>query len=188
MKKIAWVCIVSMLGGCATPEAYQAYATSMRDIAASNAQAQAAQNAAIMQLAGGGDATTKTVAVLMLALGIGNKQQAIVEPPRNEALQWAQVLLPTVTALGMGYWGFQLGKTQSNNAASVSIAGYGAMNGIADSGFNAVGQFKPVPFDWAGLATLQPNNTVTTTLTNNGNGVIGSGQVDNAITNPVAAP
>ena len=186
MKKIAWVCIVSMLGGCATPEAYQAYATSVRDIAASNAQAQAAQNAAIMQLANGGDATTKTVAVLMLALGLGNKQQAIVEPPRNEALQWAQVLLPTVTALGMGYWGFQLGKTQSNNAASVSIAGYGAMNGIADSGFNAVGQFKPAPFDWSGLASLQPNVTTTTstTLTNNGNGVIGSGAVDNRVTNP----
>ena len=188
MKKIAWVCIVSMLGGCATPEAYQAYAASVRDIAASNAQAQNAQNAAIMQLAGGGDATTKTVAVLMLALGIGNKQQAIVEPPRNEALQWAQVLLPTVTALGMGYWGFQLGKTQSNNAASVSIAGYGAMNGIADSGFNAVGQFKPQPFDWSGLASLQPNVTTTTstTLTNTGNGVIGSGAVDNRVTNPVA--
>ena len=185
MKKIAWVCIVSMLGGCATPEAYQAYATSVRDIAASNAQAQAAQHTAIMSLAAGGDATTKTVAVLMLALGIGKPQQVIVEPPKNEALQWAQVLMPTLTAVGLGYFGYRLGQTQSNNAAATSIAGYGAMNGIADSGFNAVGQFKPAPFDWSGLAALQPNVTSTNTITNTGNGVIGGGAVDNRVTNPV---
>jgi hypothetical protein len=165
MKKIAWLCIVSMLGGCATPEAYQAYAASMRDIAASNAQAQAAQHTAIMSLANNGDATTKTVAVLMLALGVGKPQQMPVEPPKNEALQWAQVLMPTLTAVGLGYFGYRLGQTQSNNAASVSIAGYGAMNGIADSGFNAVGQFKPQPFDWSGLAALQPNVTSTSTST-----------------------
>jgi hypothetical protein len=108
----------------------------------------------------------------MLALGIGKPQQVIVEPPKNEALQWAQVLMPTLTAVGLGYFGYRLGQTQSNNAASVSIAGYGAMNGIADSGFNAVGQFKPAPFDWSGLAALQPNvtstvSTTTTTSTNN---------------------
>jgi len=186
MKRTAcWVCIVSMLGGCATPEAYQAYAASVRDIAASNAQAQAAQHTAIMHLATAGDSTTKTVAVLMLALGVGKPQQVIVEPPKNEALQWAQVLLPTLTAVGLGYFGFRLGQTQSDNAASVSIAGYGAMNGIADSGFNAVGQFKPVPFDWSGLAALQPNVTSTNTITNTGNGVIGGGAVDNRVTNPV---
>lgn len=168
MKAAAWVALTAMLGGCATPEAYQAYATASQEIARANANAQAAQHAAIMQLAANGDATTKTVAVLMLALGLGNKQQAIMEPPRNEALQWAQVLMPTLTAVGLGYFGYRLGQTQSNNAASVSIAGYGAMNGIADSGFSAVGQFKPVPFDWSGLAALQPNVTsaVTNTTTN----------------------
>jgi hypothetical protein len=179
-----------MLGGCATPEAYQAYATSMQEIARANANAQAAQHTAIMSLASSGDSTTKTVAVLMLALGIGNKQQVIVEPPKNEALQWAQVLLPSLTAVGLGYFGFRLGQTQSDNAAAVSIAGYGAMNGIADSGFNAVGKFKPVPFDWSGLAALQPNVTTTTTstntLTNQGNGVIGDGTVDNRVTQPPA--
>lgn len=185
MKKItAWIAIVAMLAGCATPEAYQAYATSVQGIATANAQAQAAQNAAIMQLANGGDATTKTVAVLMLALGIGNKQQVTVEPPKNEALQWAQVLMPSLTAVGLGYFGYRLGQTQSNNAASVSIAGYGAMGGIADSGFSAVGQFKPQPIDWSGLSLLQPNVTTTTTMTNTGNGVIGSGAVDNRVTNP----
>ena len=94
--------------------------------------------------------------------------------------------MPTLTAVGLGYFGYRLGQTQSNNAAAVSIAGYGAMNGIADSGFNAVGQFKPAPFDWSGLAALQPNITTSTTLTNTGNGVIGGGAVDNRVTNPVA--
>jgi hypothetical protein len=181
MKKIAWLCIVLMLGGCATPEAYQAYTASIQGIATARANALAAQTTAIMQLASGGDATTKTVAVLMLALQAGSKDNIQVEPPRNEALQWAQVLLPTVTALGMGYWGFQLGKVQSNNAASVSIAGYQAMNGIADSGFSAVSQFKPIPIDWAGIGSLQPNVTTNTSLTNTGNGVIGSGTADNRV-------
>ena len=122
----------------------------------------------------------------MLGMRAEQRDTVNVQPPQNEALQWAQVLLPTVATLGMGYWGYQLGKVQSNNAASVSIAGYNAMGSIADSGFTAVGQFKPQPFDWAGLAALQPNNTVTTTLTNNGNGVLGSGAVDNRVTNPVA--
>lgn len=184
MKCIAWLCILATLSGCSTPAAYQAYAASMQGIATARANAQSAQIAALMELANGGDATTKTVAVLMLAMQAGAKDQVNVEPPRNEALQWAQVILPTIATLGMGYFGFRLGQTQSDNAASVSIAGYGAMNGIANSGFNTVGQFKPVPFDWSGLQPNITTNTTTTTTTNEGNGVIGSGSVDNRVTNP----
>jgi len=181
MKKLAVSLLALSLTGCQTAS-YQQYADAAALIARYRAEAQAANAAAIATLAHYGDATTKTVAVIMLGLRAEQRDSVNVQPPQNEALQWAQVLLPTVATLGMGYWGYRLGQTQSNNAASVSIAGYQAMGGIADAGFNAVGQFKPQPFDWSGLAQLQPNVTTTTTLTNNAPGVIGSGRTDNSTT------
>jgi hypothetical protein len=91
----------------------------------------------------------------------------------------------------MGYFGYRLGVTQSNNAADVSIAGYGAMNGIADAGFNAVTAFKLPPLDFS---TLRPNtitNTTTNTSTENninnrdGQVVIGGNATQPAIVPPV---
>jgi len=184
MKRLAVSLLALSLVGCQTAS-YQQYADAQAQIARYRAESAAATAAAMSTMAYHGDATSKTVAIVMLGLRAGQMDSVNISPPQNEALQWAQVLLPTVATLGMGYWGYQLGKVQSNNAASVSIAGYNAMGSIADSGFNAVGQFKPVPFDWGGLAQLQPNVTTTTTFTNEGNGVIGSGAVDNRITNPV---
>ena len=177
MRKILAISLILALPGCQTAS-YQQYADAQAQIARYRAEAQAAMAAAMSTMAYHGDSAAKTVAIVMLGMRAGQLDSVNIQPPQNEALQWAQVLLPTVATLGMGYWGYQLGKVQSNNAASVSIAGYNAMGSIADSGFNAVGQFKPQPFDWSGLAQLQPN--VTTTMTNNGNGVIGSGQVDNS--------
>ena len=149
--KLTPIALIITLSGCQST-GYQQYADAMARIAESQASVQREQTAAMMRLAEfGGDQTTRTVAVLMLALGGGanNKAYPTVQPPQNEALQWAQVILPSISTLALGYWGYHLGKTQSNNAADVSIAGYGAMNGIAQSGFNAVGQFKPTPIDWA---------------------------------------
>ena len=183
MKKFAVSLLALSLVGCQTAS-YQQYADAQAQIARYRAESAAAMAAAMSTMAYHGDATSKTVAIVMLGLRAGQMDSVNISPPQNEALQWAQVLLPTVATLGLGYWGYQLGKVQSNNAASVSIAGYGAMGSIADSGFNAVGNFKPVPFDWSGLAQLQPN--VTTTITNTGNGVIGDGQVDNRVANPPA--
>ena len=176
MKRTAWLCLVAMiLSGCSTTQAYQQYALAIQHAAEARSAAQTEQARAIMQLAIAGDATTKTVAVMLLAMQSGAKEQIQIEPPRNEALQWAQVLMPSLTALGLGYWGFQLGKTQSNNAADVSIAGYGAMSGIANGGYNALVAFKPAPFDWSGLSNLQPSITNTTTI--GGDGVIGAGSI-----------
>lgn len=181
MKLAAWICLVAMLlPGCSTTQAYQQYALAIQHAAEARSAAQVEQSKAIMQLALSGDSTTKTVAVMLLAMQAGAKEQVAIEPPRNEALQWAQVLVPSITALGMGYWGFRLGQTQSDNAANVAIASYGSMENIAGSGFAAVGQFKPIPFDWSGLAALQPNITNTTTI--GGDGVIGAGTVSKPVT------
>jgi hypothetical protein len=148
--KLLPLALIITLTGCQT-QGYQQYADAMARIAESKASVQREQAQAMLRLAEyGADPTTRTVAVLMLAMGssAGGQAYPTVQPPQNEALQWAQVILPSISTLALGYWGYHLGKTQSNNAADVSIAGYGAMNGIANSGFAAVGQFKPTPIDW----------------------------------------
>ena len=182
MKRAVAALVVLALVGCQT-EPYRDYANALAAIAQAKASVQIAQAAALKELAYQGDATSKTVAIIMLGLGGGGagggQQYQNPAPPQNEALQWAQVLLPTVATLGLGYWGYRLGVHQSDNSANVSIAGYGAMQGIAQSGFNAVGQFKPIPFDWSKLPVT---NQTTTTTTNNidnrdGNVIVGTGQI-----------
>ena len=168
MKHTAWFCLVAMfLSGCSTTQAYQQYALAIQHAAEARSAAQVEQSKAIMQLALSGDATTKTVAVMLLAMQAGAKEQIAIEPPRNEALAWAQVLMPSLTAIGLGWYGYRVATTQSNNAANVAIASYGSMENIAGAGFGAVTQFKPTPFDWSGLGNLQPNITNTTTNTTN---------------------
>jgi len=168
MKRAAWVCLAAMvLPGCSTTQAYQQYALAIQHAAEARNAAQVEQSKAIMQLALAGDATTKTVAVMLLAMQAGAKEPINIQPPQNEALQWAQVLMPSLTAIGLGWYGYRVATTQSNNAANVAIASYGSMENIAGAGFGAVTQFKPTPFDWSGLSALQPNVTNTTTNTTN---------------------
>jgi len=167
MRATAAVLVVA-LTGCQTT-GYQDYADAMARIAEANASISREQTRAMQELAQhGGDQTTRTVAVVMLALGAQNGQRQVqLAPPQNEALEWARILVPSLSTLAMGWFGYRLGMTQSDNAADVSIAGYGAMQGIAGSGFNAVTAFKPVPIDWSGIANLRPNTTTTTTTTTN---------------------
>lgn len=179
MKKPCLTILTICLTGCQTTS-YEQYAIAMARIAEAKASVQREQAQALIALAHGGDATSKTVAVIMLGLGAGGGvngggQYPTVQPPQNEALQWAQVLLPTVATLGLGYWGYKLGTHQSDNAADVSIAGYNAMFGIANSGFNTVATFKPVPFDWS---KLPPTTTTTNNISNrDGNVIVGTGEI-----------
>jgi len=166
MRATAAVLVIA-LAGCQTT-GYQDYADAMARIAEANASIAREQTRAMQELAQhGGDQTTRTVAVVMLALGAQNgRQNQQIAPPQNEALEWARILVPSLSTLAMGYFGYRLGVHQSDNNADVSIAGYGAMQGIATGGFNAVTAFKPLPIDWSGLAGLRPNITTTTTTTN----------------------
>jgi hypothetical protein len=125
----------------------------MARIAEAQASVAREQSIAMMTLARDPNAgeTTRTVAVLMLALGVQtNKASVQIQPPQNEALQWAQVLLPTVATLGLGYWGYRTAVTQSNNQAQTTQASYAA--------FTA---FKPTPIDFSKLPTTSVVNTTT---------------------------
>ena len=193
MTKIAAVALSVCVAGCQTAPAYEAYANALARAAEARADVARAQAAAIAALAREGDATTKTVAVLMLAFGANtNAQTEKIQPPVNEALQWASILLPSVTTLALGWYGWKTNVAAVNANSAITIASYDAITGVAGAGFGAVGQFKPAPFDWSGLSNLRPNiTTVTNTrndLTNEGNGaaVIGDGtaSVDNRVTTP----
>lgn len=180
MKAIAAVLAVTLVG-CQT-QGYQQYADAMARIAEANASVAREQAQAIIMLAHDPKAgeTTRSIAVLMLALGAqSGKQQVNVMPPQNEALEWARVLVPSLSTLAMGYFGYRLGVHQSDNAADVSIAGYGAMNGIANSGFAAVGAFKPTPIDWS---TFPVTTRIETNVTNRDGQVVlgGDGSQDNS--------
>ena len=167
MRATAAVLVVA-LTGCQTT-GYQDYADAMARIAEANASISREQTRAMQELAQhGGDQTTRTVAVVMLALGAQNgRLNQQIAPPQNEALEWARILVPSLSTLAMGYFGYRLGVQQSSDNSNTAQAGYGAMQGIAQGGFNAVTAFKPVPIDWAGISNLRPNTTTTTTTTTN---------------------
>jgi hypothetical protein len=116
----------------------------------------------------------------MLALGVqSNKAQVQVQPPQNEALQWMQVLLPTVATLGLGYWGYRLGVHQSDNQANTTIASY-----------NAFTAFKPLPQAPIDFSTVRPNVTTITTNTNeitnrDGNAAIGGNATQDNSLRPI---
>jgi hypothetical protein len=173
MKRLTSLTLVLALTGCQTA-GYQQYADAMARIAEANAEVSREQARAMKDLAQfGGDQTTRAIAVVMLALGAqsGKAQQIQLQPPQNEALQWAQVILPSAVSLGLGYWGYRLGVHQSDNQASTTQASYGAITGVAGAGFNAIGSFKPAPIDFS---SIRPNNTTVTTINNrDGNAAIG---------------
>jgi hypothetical protein len=143
-----------------------------------NAEIRKANAAAIADIAQHGDSTAKSIAVMMLALNNGPSTTPI-EPPRDNALQWAAVLLPSITAVASGYYGYRLGVTQSNNQAYTTQASYGAIVGVSGKAFDTIGQFKPVPFDWAGLGqVVRPNITI------GGDGVVAGrdGEINKPVT------
>lgn len=180
MKRVVVSLIALSLVGCETT-GYREYAMAMTRIAEAQAQIAREQSLAMIALARDPNAgeTTRTVAVLMLALGVqSGKMNATLAPPQNEGLEWAKVLLPTVATLGLGYWGYQLGKTQSNNQAQTTQASYAAF-----------AAFKPAPIDFSTLPITTVTNTTTNTTTNtrtdtdvsnrDGNVLVGTGGIDN---------
>jgi len=178
MKRILAGVMVLAVGGCATP-GYDQYAAAIKQMAAQQAAAQIAAADAIKAIAASGDTTAKAIAVLMLGLQSGQQRQVPIEPPRDNALQWASVILPSLTAVAGGYFGYRVAVTQSNNATTVANHSYDTIGGISLAGFNAISEFKPVPVDFAGLIkSLPPTQTVNI----DGDGVVNGGTINKPCT------
>lgn len=173
--KIVIVAALGLLTGCAASKEYSSYLAAHQAAHESLAAAEKARYAAIAEIAKtSNDPSARTAAVMALAMGKSNTQPAPAAPPQNQALQWASVLVPALTNLGTGYFGYQLGVAQSNNNRDATVAGYNAFGSIATGGFNAMGSVATAGFNSnASLGSFiqapQPNMTLS------GTGVLGSG-------------
>jgi hypothetical protein len=165
------VAIILCLGGCQTTldpnyalqlESYRLTITSQQNVEIAKARAEEARYNAMATIAERSDGPTKSMAILALALARGGEASAkpievhlprIPETQEDRALKWASVFAGPTTALVTSYFGYQLGKTQSNNQAQTTQASYAAL--VA---------FKPQPVDFTKLpATTDSHNIITTT-------------------------
>ena len=128
MRRILAATLALSLVGCQTTS-YEQYAAAMVRVAEANASVAREQAAAMIALArDGGDQTARTVAILMLAMGAqGKTNGAQLQPPPNEALQWASILLPTVSTLALGWWGWKTNTAAINANSANTIASYEAI-------------------------------------------------------------
>ena len=114
--------IITALGltACASPE-YAQYAKSSE--ASSVARSQA-----LATIAQQGD-TAAVAAVMALALGAGQSQ--LQAPPQNQALSWAQVLVPGLTSIAGMRYQYMSTVAQSNNAAATAQSTNATFGNIA---------------------------------------------------------
>lgn len=192
MKQAAALLALAVLSGCAsTNKDYVALLTAQQAVAVQNAEAAKARYQAMAQIAQTGDASSRTAAVMAMAM-VQIPHVQLPAPPENEAFKWASILLPAVSNLGTGYFGYRLGITQSNNAAATTIAGYNTFGSMATAGYAALGSTASAGFAAnTGVATAGFNSASTIAgfiqapqpnITLSGTGVIGSGSYNAPVT------
>ena len=154
MKKIVIMSAISILAltGCATDD-YKRYSETQAAIASARSNAEVARYQALAEIARSGDSTAKVAAVMSLQMGSSQNtpQQQLIAPRSTGdiALQWASVLVPSVTQLYGINANRQIAITQSNNQAAVAQSTnntFATMNGnmatsntaIATAGLTAV--------------------------------------------------
>ena len=144
MKKLIAIAGLVALTGCASHSEYYAAierANALQvEATKARADADAERIAALTLLAESGDESTKVAAVVSLAMmnsrGAEQAQMIQPRPQQSEALQWAQTLVP-FAGLGLqAYYGYSLGKVQSDNNAAVAISGQEAYTELG------IGEFR----------------------------------------------
>ena len=126
------VIAAGLLAGCATND-YARYSDGQARIEQARANADAARYKALSEIAAQGDTTAKVAAVIALTAQQGQSRGDVQlqPPPPSTALQWAQILAPSLTNLGMAAINANVAKAQSNNAARVAESTNNAFVGIA---------------------------------------------------------
>lgn len=120
------------LAGCASNPEYAQYTKAQTDIATAKHAADAAKYKAMSDIAVSGDNLAKNAAIMALALGQTSGAQSTLQAPTpNAALQWAQVLAPSLTQLMGIAANARVSTVQSNNSARVAESTNGAFVGIA---------------------------------------------------------
>ena len=191
--KILAIAVLLLLTGCATSKEYASYLAAHQAAHEAKASAEKARYAAIAEIAkNSADPSARTAAVMALAMGKSESQVAPPAPPQDKVLQWASILMPTLTNIATAGFSYRAGVVASNNSRDVTIAGYntfgtmassgfGALQGVASSGFNANADIAAAGFSSAStiagfIQAPQPNVTLS------GTGVIGSGSYSAPVT------
>jgi hypothetical protein len=172
MIKLILISASLLVTGCANTGAYYAAidraneAQTQRERA--HAASETARYTALMRIAETGDAAAKGAAVMALALsgrhGGASSQVALPAPPQNEALQWASILVPGITQIGLRFADISLGKAQARANRDVSISTNQTFRSLG----GAIERAGTYGYGYAG-------DTITTTNTLSGRGVIGAG-------------
>ena len=200
------------LTGCASND-YAAYGKAQSDVAQAKAQADTARYTALAQIAQSGTESSRIAAVMALALGNGAQSQAtqIAAPQPSQALQWAQVLAPSLTSIASMHYSSRAAMASAESAARVSESTNATFVGIASkiqAPVTVVPQTITPVLPQANVSTVtttstdnhavttasntssanQANTTTTnanpTTVTLSGTGVVGSGTATTSA-NPV---
>lgn len=167
--KLAFILAPIVLVGCASNKDYAAFLAAQQSAAVQQAEAVKARYQAMASVANSGDASSKTAAVMAMAM-IQPPQVQLPAPPEDPIFKWASIIMPAVTNLGANYFTYRLGAINSNNAAATTTAAYNAFGGMATAGYNAVQGTATAGFSAnstiAGFIQA-PQANVTTTTTNN---------------------
>lgn len=165
MKKLLLLFFVAILAGCSSTEQYKLYADSHAQMETAKYNAEAAKYKAMSDIANNGTESAKVAAVMAIALGGnvgGNRTNGLQAPQQSEALQWAQILVPSVVQTVGIVANRKIATTQSNNAAAVAQSTNATFLGMA-------GQIQ------APAANVTTTNTDDHTQNLSGTGVLGSG-------------
>jgi hypothetical protein len=173
--KIILIPALALLAGCSSMDKqYAAHLAAAQSIAQANALASQEKYRQMGEIAKGAKDSGSAVAAVMAMAMIQTPQVQIPPPPEPQALKWAAILMPSITNITAGYFGYKLGTVNSDNAAATTIAGYQTFGSMANSGYAAIGNTANAGFAAnSGIAGFiqapQPNITLS------GTGVLGSG-------------
>lgn len=141
-----------LLTGCASTS-YQQYADTNLKIQTSKANAEKARYKALEEIAKTGDANTRNMAVMALALGSqGNSPTTAIEAPRDPLLQWAGILVPSLTTIGVKAFDVATTINASDNNVRTEAIRYGTINNIAVEGIKGA----KLPLSDIALTPLAP--------------------------------
>jgi len=167
--KLAFILAPIVLVGCASNKDYAAFLAAQQSAAVQQAEAVKARYQAMASIANSGDASSKTAAVMAMAM-LQPPQVQLPAPPEDPIFKWASIIMPAVTNLGANYFTYRLGAINSNNAAATTTAAYNTFGSMATAGYSAVQGTATAGFNSAStIASFiqAPQANVTTTTTNN---------------------
>lgn len=160
MKTILVLIFALALTGCATTD-YESYAKAQGDIARAKSDSDTARYAALSEIAKTGSESARVAAVVALAVGGGSSSQAtqqVQAPAPSQALQWASIIVPSLTNIAGMHYASRTAITSAESAATVAKSTNEAFVGIASKIQAPVVAAAVLP---------QANVTTTTTTTDN---------------------